>query len=139
MPTKGAPRRRTISRLAAEAGVHVETIRFYERRGLIAQPPAQAGGRTYGDEALWRLRYIRQAQSWGWRLADVAALLDRAEASPNFCSAIRELARRRMDEIDRQIKDLRRQRRGLGDFVRTCAAKPDEDRCPVFRRLNAGG
>lgn len=133
------PRRRTIGRLAAEAGVGVETIRFYERRGLLQQPPLQAGGRDYGDEALWRLRYIRQAQGWGWRLAEIAALLRDAEASPNFCAAVRSTARRRIDEIDDQLRSLRAQRRALERFVTECAAKPDAERCPVYARLSSGG
>ncbi len=57
-------RRRTIGRLAAEVGVNVETVRYYERRGIIARPPAQAGGRVYGEEAVWRIRYIKTAQGW---------------------------------------------------------------------------
>lgn len=129
-------RRRTIGRLAAECDVHVETIRYYERRGLIARPPAERGGRHYGDEALWRMRYIRQAQSWGWPLSIVGDLLSRAEGSPNFCAAIRDVAARRVAEIDAELERLRAQRVELARFVRECAAKPDGERCPVFRRLN---
>jgi len=127
--------RRTIGRLAKEAGVNVETVRYYERRGLLQLPPASAGGRDYGGEALWRLRYIRTAKSWGWKLADIAALLDEAVRSSNFCQAVRQTARRRIDEIDRQLADLAVQRDELEKFISDCAAKPDEDRCPIFRRI----
>jgi MerR family mercuric resistance operon transcriptional regulator len=131
-----AARRRTIGRLAAEAGVHVETVRYYERRGLIAQPPAAAGGRDYGDEALWRLRYIKQAQAWGWTLADIAALFDTAERSPNFCRSVRDAARRRLVEIETLFEALRAQRSELEAFIGACEAKPDSERCPIFRRIN---
>ncbi len=131
-------RRQTIGRLAREAGVGVETVRYYERRGIIERPPREAGGRAYGDEALWRLRYVKVAQGWGWRLAQITALLARAEASPNFCAAVRETARRRVEEIDEAIAALTAQRGELTQFVGACEAKPDGDRCPIFRRL-AGG
>jgi DNA-binding transcriptional MerR regulator len=131
-----AARRRTIGRLAAEAGVHVETVRFYERRGLIARPPSERGGRHYGDEALWRLRYIKTAQGWGWKLADISALLAQAERSPHFCISVRETARRRIGEIDAQISALQTQRAELEAFIGACAAKPDAERCPVFQRVH---
>lgn len=130
-------RRRTIGRLAAEAGVGVETIRYYERRGILEQPPAEPGGRDYGDEALWRLRYVKTAQSWGWRLSQITDLLAKAEQSPNFCSAVRETARRRIAEIDAAVADLAAQRAELTEFIGACEAKPDHERCPVFKRLSA--
>lgn len=132
-------RRRTIGRLAAEAGVGVETVRYYERRGILDRPPAQAGGRDYGDEALWRLRYVKAAQAWGWRLSQISDLLARAERSPNFCAAVRETARRRIAEIDTELAALSAQRAELSDFIGACAAKPDADRCPIYRRLSGVG
>lgn len=130
-------RRRTIGRLAAEAGVGVETVRYYERRGILERPPAEPGGRSYGEEALWRLRYVKTAQAWGWRLSQITDLLAKAEQSPNFCAAVRETARRRIEEIDATLAQLAAQRRALSEFIGACAAKPDHQRCPVFRRLSA--
>jgi DNA-binding transcriptional MerR regulator len=132
-----ATRRRTIGRLAAEVGVNVETVRYYERRGLLDQPPTAEGGRDYGEEALWRLRYIKTAQSWGWKLADIAALFDEAVRSSNFCAAVRQTARRRIEEIDETIATLQAQRADLEVFINACAAKPDAERCPVFQRIHA--
>ncbi|HSV04318.1 MAG TPA: MerR family transcriptional regulator [Phenylobacterium sp.] len=132
-------RRRTIGRLAAEAGVHVETVRFYERRGFIARPPADPGGRSYGDEAVWRIRYIKTAQAWGWKLADIEGLLGEAEQSPNFCAAVRAMARRRIIEIEAQVEALALQRAELTAFIEACAAKPDAERCPVFKRVSGIG
>jgi MerR family mercuric resistance operon transcriptional regulator len=130
-------RRRTIGRLAAEAGVNVETVRYYERRGILERPPAQQGGRTYGDEALWRIRYIKTAQGWGLSLKAVIGLLADAEASPNFCAAVRATAAAKIVEIDQEIAALRRQRLALSTFIGACAAKPDAERCPVYRRMAA--
>lgn len=128
-------RRRTIGALAKEAGVGVETVRYYERRGIIERPPREPGGRSYGDEALWLLRYVKVVQGWGWRLSHVLALLAKAEASPNFCQAVRQTARNRLEEIDKTILALTAQRGELEDFVAACGAKPDHERCPIFKRL----
>ena len=127
--------RRTISALAREVGVGVETVRYYERRGILQRPPAEQGGRSYGDEALWQLRYVKIAQGWGWRLSQIIDLLAKAEQSPNFCAAVRLTARQRVTEIDVLIASLTKQRADLNAFVGECEAKPDHDRCPVFRRL----
>jgi MerR family mercuric resistance operon transcriptional regulator len=131
-----ARRRRTIGRLAAEAGVNVETVRYYERRGLLDRPSSHEGAREYGDEALWRLRYIKTAQAWGWKLADIADLLDRAERAPNFCAAVRETARRRIAEVDQLLIELRVQRAELENFIGDCESKPDAERCPIYRRIH---
>ena len=127
--------KRTIGRLALEAGVGVETVRYYERRGIIARPPLQPGGRTYGDEALWRLRYVKVARGWGWRLSQIIALLSHAEQSPNFCAAVRITAARRIVEIDATITTLNVQRAELEGFVAACEKKNDDQRCPIYRRL----
>lgn len=132
-------KRRTIGTLAREAGVCVETVRYYERRGILQRPPAEHGGRSYGDEALWQVRYVKIAQSWGWRLSQIIDLLAKAEESPNFCAAVRQIARQRITEIDTLIVSLNAQRAELNAFVGTCKAKPDQDRCPVFRRLSGLG
>ncbi len=87
------------------------------------------------EEALWRLRYIKTAQAWGWRLTDIARLLEQAEQSPNFCATVRETARRRIAVIDRTLAELRSQRRELEAFVKTCAAKPRSNKsCQVSSR-----
>ena len=130
--------RRTIGRLAAEAGVNVETIRYYERRGILRRPPAERGGRHYGEEALWLIRYIKIVQSWGFSLKAITGLIAQAEQSPNFCAAVRQTARGKMAEIDLAMAALAEQRRELSAFVEACAAKPDAERCPIFRRLSSG-
>ena len=127
--------RRTIGRLAREAGVGVETVRYYERIGILQRQPLEKGGRSYCDEALWRLRYVKVAQGWGWRLSQITGLLAKAEGSPNFCAAVRETAGQRVVEIDAMMLALMAQRDDLLGFIGACEAKPDLDRCPVFRHL----
>jgi MerR family copper efflux transcriptional regulator len=127
--------KRTIGKLAAEAGVGVETIRYYERRGLLQQPPRHGIARNYGDEALWRLRYIKVGQQWGLSLREMRNLLAGAERSPNFCSSIRAAAAQRIEAIEHQIAELTTQRAQLAAFIGECAAKADADRCPIYRRI----
>ena len=76
--------RRTIGKLAKEAGVGVETVRFYERKGLIDQPLSRQGYRDYGDETLAAVRYIKIAQKMGFSLADVAKLRGKLREGPGF-------------------------------------------------------
>jgi DNA-binding transcriptional MerR regulator len=127
--------KRTIGKLALEAGVGVETIRYYERRGLLEQPARQGTSRVYGDEALWRVRYVKLAQKWGLSLREMKVLLAGAERSPNFCASIRAAAAKRIEAIDTEMATLATQRTELATFVSACAAKPDADRCPIFQRI----
>lgn len=129
--------KRTIGKLAAEAGVGVETVRYYERRGLLQQPFRHGSSRQYGDEALWRLRYIKLGQKWGLQLREMKGLLAGAEQSPNFCASIRRAAAQRIEDIDRKIAEMGEQRAQLATFINECAAKADADRCPIYRRIAA--
>lgn len=128
--------KRTIGKLALEAGVGVETIRYYERRGLLDQPARRGTSRVYGDEALWRIRYVKLAQNWGLSLREMKVLLTGAERSPNFCASIRAAAAKRIEAIDTEMATLGTQRAELSIFISACAAKPDADRCPIFQRIN---
>jgi MerR family mercuric resistance operon transcriptional regulator len=129
--------KRTIGRLAAEAGVGIETIRYYERRGLLDQPARRGTSRVYGDEALWRIRYVKLAQKWGLSLGQMKSLLNGAQRSPNFCVSIRAAAAKRIQAIDAEMAMLATQRAELSSFISACAAKADADRCPIFQRINA--
>jgi DNA-binding transcriptional MerR regulator len=127
--------KRTIGKLAAEAGVGVETIRYYERRGLLQQPARHGTARNYGDEALWRVRYIKVGRQWGLSLREMRDLLTGAERAPNFCSSIRAAAAQRIEAIEVKIAELATQRAQLAAFISECAAKADADRCPIYRRI----
>ena len=121
----------TISKLAEAGGVGVETIRYYQRRGLLAEPPRGQDGaiRRYGEGDVRRLRFVRQAQAAGFTLAEIAELLaldvghDRARA--------RELARGRIAALDAQIDMLSAARDALTELANACAhggAGP----CPIL-------
>ncbi|HVO82563.1 MAG TPA: MerR family transcriptional regulator [Terriglobales bacterium] len=132
-------KRRTIGELAREAGVGVETIRFYERRGILKQPSSPAQGwREYGDDALSTLRYIKQGQHLGFRLAEMKRLQERAGGEQQaFCESVRAATRERIWAVEEQIKQLRRMRRELQDFLGRCSAKNAGERCPIYESLGA--
>lgn len=119
-----------ISELAKRGAVGVETVRFYQRKGLLAVPRGDApAGRHYGDEDLHRLRYIRQAQVAGFTLAEIAELidLDRTDDRPRA----REMARERIAALDATIAQLQAARHSLDRLARDCA-KGGDGPCPIL-------
>jgi MerR family transcriptional regulator, mercuric resistance operon regulatory protein len=123
----------TISQLANSAGVGVETVRYYQRRGLLPDPragkTAPAGIRHYGPDEARRLRFIRSAQHAGFTLEEIAELL-RLDSSGDRPRA-REMARTRLAALDAQIAALQRARQSLSKLARECAAG-DSGPCPII-------
>jgi|SRR5579862_4312345 DNA-binding transcriptional MerR regulator len=126
----------TIARLAERSGVHVETVRYYERRGLLERPQKPARGwREYSEEALFRLQYIKQAQALGFSLAEIKLLLASLRNAPAFCGGLRQAAEAKLLEVRGRIEALGKTERGLESFLARCAAKNEQERCPIARRL----
>lgn len=119
----------TIGSLAKKASVGVETVRFYQRRGLLAVPPRAGGIRRYDIRDVERIRFIKRAQSAGFTLAEIGELiaLDAGEDRPRA----RELAAARIKALDAKIAELREARAALARLARECG----EDRagpCPII-------
>ena len=112
----------TIGRLAAATGVKVETIRYYERAGLIA-PPARTGGnyRSYSTGDLDRLRFIRKTRDLGFTLEEIRAMLDLSRQRDRSCDTIDVIASKHLADVDRKIADLRGLRRELSAIISSCA------------------
>jgi MerR family mercuric resistance operon transcriptional regulator len=124
----------TIGRLAAAAGVHVETVRYYQRRGLLAEPSRPLGGiRRYGDNDLARLQFVRRARAMGFSLDEIAGLLKLDGAGA--CLHTRQLTESRLAEVRRKLKDLRRLESELVELVDTCRQRGADDCCPTLDRL----
>lgn len=122
----------TIGQLARAAGIHVETIRYYQRRGLLRLPPKPPGGiRRYTPETLARLNFVRRAQELGFTLREIADLLrlDNGE-----CRRARALAERKRADIAARINDLRTMQRTLERLIRVCSNQP-RARCPIIAAL----
>lgn len=123
----------SIGKLAQAAQVSVETIRYYERRGLITQPPKPAQGyRTYTKATLARILFIKRAQELGFSLEEIDNLLALGES---HCSEVQELAEGKLVSIRAKINDLCRLERVLKDLVIQRRSNPDNTACPIVESL----
>ena len=124
----------TIGRLAKAAGVHVETIRYYQRRGLLSEPSRTTGAfRHYTKADEERLCFIKRAQNTGFTLAEIETLLTLRES--DSCADSRALAVKKLSLIEERLRDLRRLRRELKEWVDTCDRNPAHAPCPAIRQL----
>ncbi|ABF12849.1 Hg(II)-responsive transcriptional regulator [Cupriavidus metallidurans] len=121
----------TIGKLAEAAGVNIETIRYYQRRGLLDEPPKPLGGqRRYSAELAGRVRFIKRAQALGFTLDEVSALL--ALDSACACSKTRELASRKLALIKQKMADLATMQQVLDALIQQCDAGSVGADCPII-------
>jgi MerR family mercuric resistance operon transcriptional regulator len=124
----------TIGGLARAAGVGVETVRYYQRRGLLPEPARPPGEvRRYGEEDVRRLRFIRSAQAAGFTLNEIGELIA-LDASDDRARA-RELAQARVAAIDEKIDELREARDALAELASACASKRGGP-CPILKAFD---
>lgn len=118
-------KRMTISAAASAANVNVETVRFYERKGLISQPPrhSSGGARHYPEETIQRLRFIKQAQEVGFSLSEIAELLELRTDPRAQCNDVRERTLAKIETIDEKILRLKSMRSVLSTLAETCPRK----------------
>lgn len=123
-----------VGALAAEAGVGVETIRFYQRRGLVPLPPRPSRGpRNYSRDAIDRVRFIKAAQGWGFSLQEVAELLRLQDGTR--CDEARSIAEARLDVVARRLRELRRVQAALRRAIAACRTRPRRVSCPLITSL----
>ena len=128
----------TIGRLAQAAGVNVETIRYYQRRGLLDEPEKPLGEyRRYADSATGRVIFIKRAQQLGFTLEEVKGLL-KLDDGQN-CRATRVLAEHKLALIEARIADLTRMRRLLKGLISQCEEGKRPRSCPIISTLTAEG
>lgn len=128
----------TIGRLAKAAGVNVETIRYYQRRGLLDEPAKPVGGqRHYAPVAATRVRFIKRAQQLGFTLDEVKGLLLLDDGQS--CRETRLLAERKLALIEARLADLSRMRRLLKGLIAECADGQRPRSCPIIATLSATG
>lgn len=123
-----------IGELSRRTGCNIETIRYYERIGVIAAPPRRGSYRSYGPEDVARLGFVRRARELGFTLDEVRTLLGLAAAGS--CADVRDLAASHLKDVRARIADLRRMERVLADSVRACDAGGDPG-CPLIAALSA--
>ena len=125
----------TIGRLAKEAGVNVETVRYYQRRGLIDEPPKPGGGhRRYPLSILKRLAFIRRAQALGFSLAEVQYLLRYSDG--RSWKETRQIAEKKFASLDLHIGQLRRMRDTLKSLIKRSRNGKGKGLCPIIRALD---
>jgi MerR family mercuric resistance operon transcriptional regulator len=133
-----ATSRLTIGELAKRAGVNRETIRYYERRRLLAHSArTMAGYRVFPDDAVDRLRFIRHAQALGFTLEEIRELLGLRLDERSSCQQVRARATRKLADVEAKIAALRRIRRVLGRLVHACEARRPTAPCPILESLAA--
>lgn len=123
----------TIGHLARAAHVNVETVRYYQRVGLVKEPAKPLSGyRVYPPETVDRIKFIKRAQTLGFSLKEITELLGLGEGC---CADVRERAEEKRAHIDQQIKDLTRLRNTLDTLINTCQSSDDSVHCPIVDTL----
>lgn len=125
-----------IGELSRRTGCNIETIRYYERIGLLPAPPRRGRYRSYGGEDVARLGFVRRARELGFTLDEVRALLALAAGGQAPCAEVRDLAASHLRDVRTRIADLKRMERILADSVRACNAGQDPV-CPLLQALCA--
>lgn len=119
--------------VADRVGVNTQTLRYYERRGLLQPPPRSASGyRDYPTDAVRLLRFVKRAQELGFTLDEVEELVHLHTGGPDNCDAARILAERRKADLEQRIRDLQRMLDSLAGLIATCARPRADRRCALL-------
>jgi MerR family transcriptional regulator, mercuric resistance operon regulatory protein len=126
----------TIGALSKRTGVNIDTVRFYEKVGLLPPPPRSRGGhRIYEESHLARLSFVRRARELGFTLDEVRSLLRLVDGSHYSCAEVRELTLEHLKEVRRKVADLRRLERTLSNIVSLCVGGSARE-CPIIETLS---
>lgn len=128
----------TIGTLAKAGGVNIQTVRYYERRRLLT--PArrrESGYRIYREDALQKLRFIKNAQELGFSLEEIRSLMQLRSGGTTSCERVRKKATAHARDVRERIERLRSMERVLAQLVRTCQKRGRTDECPILRSLEA--
>jgi Hg(II)-responsive transcriptional regulator len=124
------------SEVAAQAHVNAQTLRYYERRGLLPEPErTQSGYRAYTPDAVRVVRFVKRAQQLGFTLDDIQDLLHLADGGPASCEEARTMARTRITDLQQRINELAGMRDALTQLVDTCDQPRAERECPILRDI----
>lgn len=130
------PKALTIGRIAKQAEIHIETIRYYERRGLMPSPPrAESGYRLYDEQSVSRLRFIKRAQALGFTLEEIGDLLALCVDAENSCDEVRQRAERKTVDVAEKIRSLQAIQGALAEMIAACEMGGPEGECPFLASL----
>ena len=134
METRAAGLR--IGKVARNAGLAIDTVRYYEREGLLEKPARTASGyRHYRPDVVARLRFIRQAKDLGFSLSEIKELLALRVAPGKSCADVRAHAEHKIADVDRRIASLKRVRGALAKLASACSGKGPVSQCPILEAL----
>lgn len=126
----------TIGKIAVAADVAIDTVRYYERAGLLPEPPRRESGyREYPPDTVKRLRFIRRAKALGFSLPEIGELLDLSNSSADV-RKVKNAAQAKLKLLDEKIAELTRVRDGLQKLVKHCPGHGKADQCPILNALN---
>lgn len=127
----------TIGRVAEQAGVGIETVRFYEREGLLSEPNRSASGyRLYDADVVARLQFVRRAKELGFTLSEIKELLSLRVDATTSRQDMRAKAQAKIEDIESKIKTLQRMKKALSGLIQECCAKGDGAECPILKALD---
>lgn len=127
----------TIGAVAKRVGVPIDTIRYYERQGLLPEPTRRASGyRSYGDGTVAQLRFIRRAKALGFTLEEIRDLLTLSTDRLHGVKRVKQRAKQRLAAIELRIAELQRVRDGLAQLVDSCPGHGVPEDCPILAALN---
>lgn len=122
----------TTSQVAKEANVNIETIRYYERNGLIVEPERnESGYRQYTGEDIGRIKFIKLSQELGFSLKEISQILSMRADNKLNCSVTLNLSEKKIHEIDEKINKLNEMKSLLKSFIKTCCEEPSDSECPI--------
>ena len=128
----------TIGQLAKKTEVNVETIRFYERRGLMPKPlRRESGYRQYSDDDIARVRFIRRAKELGFSLKEILELLSLRVDPDTTCGDIKRRAETKIADIDQKIRTLQGMKKALAKLVALCRGRGPTSECPILEILDS--
>ena len=127
----------SIGQVAKQAGVGIETMRFYERKGLIEEPArTESGYRQYPEEVVSRLRFIKRAKELGFSLKEIKELLHLRVETGTKCGDVKKRAETKLAEINSKIQTLQRMKKALGELVAACEESRPTKECPILEALS---
>ncbi len=130
----------TIGEAAKAAGVGAQTLRYYERRGLLLPPHrTESGYRQFSEEAVRRVQFIRRAQSLGFTLEEIAELLSLRVRRGQQCGDVEQTARHARDRVQQRLQEMQGFERALSRLIHACEVGGTTDECPILKAIEAGG
>jgi len=130
----------TVGQVAKKAKVNAQTVRFYERQGLVTPfKRSDSGYRVYSANAPQKIRFIKNAQELGFTLKEVSGLLKLKVSNRAHCGDIKKKAEFKVDDVRSKIKQLKSIEKVLNSLIKTCQVKKKTDDCPILKSLDIGG